>query len=63
MSLFDDINKSFGIKAEDIGKGLKFLKSMDETYFSVLKLPSEVDENEKLPDDFSKSNVYMEVDV
>lgn len=39
MSLFDDINTAFGIKAEDIGKDMKFLRNMDETYFSVIQLP------------------------
>ena len=39
MSLFDDINTAYGIKAEDIGKGLKFLKSMDESYFSEIRVP------------------------
>lgn len=39
MSLFDDINTAFGIKAEAIGKDMKFLRNMDETYFSVIQLP------------------------
>jgi len=45
MSLFDDINTAYGIKAEDIGKGLKFLKSMDESYFSEIRVPEEVNED------------------
>lgn len=63
MSLFDDLNKAFGIKAQDIGKGMKFLRNMDETYFSVIKLPGEVDEDQRLPDNFSKSNTFIEVDT
>lgn len=43
MSLFDDINTAFGIKAEDIGKGMKFLRNMEDSYFSIIKLPGEVD--------------------
>ncbi len=65
MLLLDEIRCALDIRPETIGHGFKEIKGMDEsTKFSVLRAPSDkADIEERLPEEFSKSNAYMEISV